>query len=38
DFFACNDISRINDEELYRRLLNEFDTWTVKARAKSLIK
>lgn len=38
DFFPCNDISKISDEELYKRLLNEFDSWVVNARARGMIK
>lgn len=38
DFFDCNDISKIDDEELYKRLLNEFDGWVVQARNKGMIK
>lgn len=38
NFFECNDISKIDDEELYKRLLSEFDTWVIKARNLKLIK
>lgn len=38
DFFSLNDISKISDEELYKRILNEFDSWVPQARAKGMIK
>lgn len=38
NFFECNDLSKISDDELYKRMLNEFETWVIKARNLKLIK
>ena len=37
NFFALDDISKISDEELYDRLLNEFPDWIKEARAKGIL-
>ena len=37
NFFALDDISKISDEELYDRLLNEFPSWIKEARAKGIL-
>lgn len=37
DFFELDDISKISDEELYDRLLNEFPGWIEEARRKSIL-
>jgi stress response protein SCP2 len=36
-FFAVDDIDRIDDEELYRRLLGEFPDWLRAARAAGVL-
>lgn len=38
NFFSIEDISRISDDELYARLLNEYPSWELQARKKGLIK
>lgn len=38
NFFSINDISRVDDVELYARLLNEYPSWEKEARNKGLIK
>ena len=38
NFFQLNDIDRISDDELYKRLLVEFPSWVKLAREKRLIK
>jgi uncharacterized protein YegL len=38
NFFQLNDISKISDEELYDRLLNEFPLWMKEARGKGIVK
>lgn len=37
NFFALDDISKISDEELYDRLLNEFPNWIKEARANGIL-
>ncbi|WP_342571422.1 VWA domain-containing protein [Paenibacillus sp. FSL R5-0749] len=37
DFFALDDFSKISDEELYDRLLNEFPGWIKEARVKGIL-
>ncbi|WP_138755987.1 VWA domain-containing protein [Paenibacillus sinopodophylli] len=37
NFFALDDISKISDEELYDRLLNEFPDWIKAARVKGIL-
>ena len=37
NFFGVNDITRIDDAELYRRLLNEFPDWLKEAKAKGIV-
>lgn len=37
DFFHVDDLSKITDEELYTRLLNEFPNWIKKAKAKNIL-
>ncbi|WP_440114593.1 VWA domain-containing protein [Paenibacillus sp. QZ-Y1] len=37
DFFALDDISKVSDEELYDRLLNEFPGWIKEARSKGIL-
>ncbi|GAB6992087.1 VWA domain-containing protein [Paenibacillus pini] len=37
NFFQVTSLSKIADEELYDRLLNEFPSWIQEAKAKSLI-
>lgn len=36
-FFELDDISKVSDEELYDRLLNEFPSWIVEARRKGIL-
>ena len=36
NFFSVNDIDRIADEELYKRLLGEFPSWLKLAKSKGL--
>jgi hypothetical protein len=38
DFFSVNDISKISDEELYDRILNEIPGWLTEAKAKGLVR
>lgn len=38
NFFQLNDISKISDEQLYDRLLNEFPNWIKEAKSKNIIK
>lgn len=38
NFFSIRDLSKISDEELYAKLLNEFPQYLPLARAKNLIK
>lgn len=38
DFFQLNDISRITDEELYNRLLQEYPSWERQARQMGMIR
>lgn len=38
DFFNVNDIHKMSDEELYKRLLNEYPEWIKQARNKNMIK
>lgn len=38
NFFSVNDLMSISDDELYKRLLNEYPSWITEARAKGLIK
>jgi len=37
NFFQINDLDKINDNELYSRLLNEFPSWLKLARDKNII-
>ena len=37
NFFSVNDLMRVSDDELYRRLLNEYPSWITEAREKGLI-
>ncbi len=37
-FFAVSDIDRIDDSELYRRLLHEFPDWVRAARAQGIVR
>lgn len=37
DFFELDDISKVSDEELYDRLLNEFPGWIEEARRKNIL-
>lgn len=37
-FFDVDDIDRIADEDLYRRLLGEFPDWLRAARAAGLLR
>lgn len=37
NFFQLNDLSRISDDELYERILNEFPSWLQLAKNKKLI-
>jgi len=36
NFFALNDIERISDDDLYRRMLVEFPSWLKEARQKGI--
>jgi len=36
NFFALNDIDRISDEELYKRMLVEFPSWLKEAKQKGI--
>ena len=38
DFFALDDIDRVDDGELYRRLLGEFPDWLRAARAAQIVR
>lgn len=38
NFFAVDDINKISDDELYRKLLNEYPEWIKKAKEKSILK
>ncbi len=37
NFFHINDLNRISDEELYKRMLNEFPSWLKEAKNKKII-
>lgn len=37
DFFHVDDLSRITDDQLYERLLNEFPSWIKAARSKGIL-
>lgn len=37
DFFACDDIANIDDQELYDRLLTEFPQWLKEVRNKGIL-
>jgi hypothetical protein len=37
DFFKVSDLSKISDEELYDKLLNEFPSWIGQARSKGIL-
>lgn len=37
NFFELDDISKVSDEELYDRLLNEFPSWIEEAKRKSIL-
>jgi hypothetical protein len=37
DFFAVDDLAKIEDEELYDRLLSEFPCWLKEARKKGIV-
>jgi hypothetical protein len=37
-FFAVSDIDRIDDAELYRRLLSEFPDWLRAARSAGILR
>ncbi|MEH1941330.1 MAG: VWA domain-containing protein [Nostoc sp.] len=37
DFFHVDDLTKITDEQLYERLLNEFPSWMKQARAKGIL-
>ncbi len=37
DFFELDDISKVSDEELYDRLLNEFPGWIEEAKRKQIL-
>ncbi|MGQ4647293.1 VWA domain-containing protein [Lyngbya aestuarii] len=37
DFFNIDDLSKITDEQLYERLLNEFPSWIKEARLKGIL-
>lgn len=38
NFFAVDDINRISDDELYRKLLNEYPEWIKEAKKKNILK
>lgn len=38
NFFKVDDINKINDDELYRKLLNEYPDWIRKAKEINLLK
>lgn len=38
NFFHVNDLNYISDQELYKRMLNEFPTWLKEAKNKNIIK
>ena len=38
DFFQLNDVNKVSDKELYKRLLTEYPTWLKEAKSKGLIK
>lgn len=38
NFFAVDDINKINDDELYRKLLNEYPEWIKEAKKKNILK
>jgi len=37
DFFAVPDPSKLSDDQMYERLMNEYPTWLAAARAKGLL-
>lgn len=37
NFFHINDLNRIDDKELYNRMLNEFPSWLTEAKNKRII-
>ena len=37
NFFQLNDIEKVDDDELYNRLLNEFPLWLTEAKTKDII-
>jgi hypothetical protein len=37
NFFSVNDINRIEDKELYERMLNEYPDWLTKAKSLGII-
>lgn len=38
NFFVIEDINRISDDELYKKLLNEYPSWINEAKSKNIIK
>lgn len=38
DFFHLDVLGKITDEQLYERLLNEFQNWMKQARAKGVLR
>lgn len=38
NFFAINDINKISDDELYKKLLNEYPSWITEAKKKNILK
>lgn len=38
DFFQLNDVNKVSDKELYKRLLTEYPHWIKEARKKGMIK
>jgi hypothetical protein len=37
DFFKVSDISKVGDDELYEKLLNEFPEWLVEVKSKGML-
>lgn len=38
NFFSVNDLSKISDDDLYSRLMNEYPSWVQQAKQQNLIK
>lgn len=38
NFFAINNINKISDDELYKKLLNEYPSWINEAKQKGILK